>query len=203
MSKVWLLYREFWYCSIRRTTIPNHSFKLCVSINLWLCQGLNTYCCFCLSCVNTMAWNTIHVSVNKAIIGSGNDLSPDSSKIVIQAKTGLLSLEHQGTSSNQINFHVLKSVLFLLGALLFHWLVLLKCKYSNFHTRILIWKCRFQNGDHFISASTRYWAHNHTAKPTTTLRALKSCKQRFKKNFGNTRQVSNGGGGEQVIAMFE
>ena len=73
-----------------------------------------------------------YAPVKWVIIGSDNDLPPVGCQAIIWTNAGLFSIDH----SEQIS-------------------VAFELKSNNFLSRKCDWKCRLQNGGHFISATTR------------------------------------------------
>ena len=74
----------------------------------------------------------IYESVNNAIIGLDNDLSPDRREAIIWINAGILFIWPLETQFNDIFI-----------------------KYNYVHSRKCVWKCRLQSFVYFISASMR------------------------------------------------
>ena len=81
-------------------------------------------------------WGRVtHICVSKlTIIGSYNGLSPDRRQAIIWTNAGLLLIGPLGTNFSEILIEI-----------------------QHFHSRKCIWKCRLQNGGHFVSAPMCYW----------------------------------------------
>ena len=71
-----------------------------------------------------------HICVsNSIIIGSDNGLSPGRRQAIIWTNAGILSIGPLGTNFNEISIDI-----------------------HTFHSRKCIWKCRQENGGHFVPA---------------------------------------------------
>ena len=77
-------------------------------------------------------WGRVtHICVSKrTIIGSDNGLSPGRRQAIIWTNAGILLIGPLGTNVNETSIEI-----------------------HTFHSRKCIWKCRLENGDHFVSAS--------------------------------------------------
>ena len=73
----------------------------------------------------------IYVSVNYIIIGSDNGLSPGQCQAIIWTNAGILSNRPSGTNFSEILIEI----------------------HTFSFKNICIWKCRLENGSHFVSSS--------------------------------------------------
>ena len=92
---------------------------------------------------NSVSWGShdilgrmTHICVStQTIIGSDNGLSPDRRQAIIWTNAGILLI---GSLGKKTSVKSEKSI------------------FIHFHSRKCVWKCRLENGDHFVSASVCY-----------------------------------------------
>ena len=111
------------------------SFNPCFLIHVWGVRSCifnlacNSHHCF--TCVSTHWGRVTHKCVGTLTsMGSDNGLSPGRRQTIIWANNGILLIGPLGTSFSEILL-----------------------EFIHFHSRTCIWKCRLENGGHFVSAS--------------------------------------------------